>query len=408
MRLAAYATAVALLATSAAQIQLRAAQVPHVAPPVKGTGKSHSRPDRYPENAAVKYLRADAALRQSYALPPDAVKKLEKALAAPLDAEDEKLVAAADEALVEFHHGASIQNCHWDLSIEDAPSTNTSHRGAIRELVAVAGLRARLRFRDGNADGAISDAVAALAAARHLSTDGTLASVLYDYMLERSIFNLLTPSLQRLTPVQLAHLSTELNTVPSGSTLGTALQSEKVSRSDLRMIVHGAKDRDEIIARLSAVPAMRSNQALATEIVDGCGGGAAGVSRCIEQQEAFYRTVAHQFGSPAQQFEKWYSGEFDALSRKNPIIRTFTPALPRFRWTDAYAATRRALLSAAIAVQSGGPKLLAQHRDPYDGKPFSYVAVEHGFRLESNLKENGSPLSISDTPEPSDGRPEGK
>jgi len=37
------------------------------------------------ENAAVKYLRADAALRQSYALAPDAAAKLEKALALPLD-----------------------------------------------------------------------------------------------------------------------------------------------------------------------------------------------------------------------------------------------------------------------------------------------------------------------------------
>ena len=55
------------------------------------------------ENAAVKYLRADAALRQSYALPPDAAAQLLKALDSPLNGEDEKLVAAATDALVEFH-----------------------------------------------------------------------------------------------------------------------------------------------------------------------------------------------------------------------------------------------------------------------------------------------------------------
>jgi len=65
------------------------------------------------ENAAVKYLRADASLRQSYALPPDAAAKLQKALESPLDVEDEKLVAAADEALIEFRHGASINRCDW-------------------------------------------------------------------------------------------------------------------------------------------------------------------------------------------------------------------------------------------------------------------------------------------------------
>jgi hypothetical protein len=46
------------------------------------------------DNAAVKYLRADASLRQSYALPPDAATKLQQALESPLDVEDEKLVAA--------------------------------------------------------------------------------------------------------------------------------------------------------------------------------------------------------------------------------------------------------------------------------------------------------------------------
>jgi hypothetical protein len=54
--------------------------------------------ERDGENAAVRYLRADVALRQSYPLPPDAGSKLEKALESPLDGEDEKLVAAADEA----------------------------------------------------------------------------------------------------------------------------------------------------------------------------------------------------------------------------------------------------------------------------------------------------------------------
>jgi type II secretory pathway component PulJ len=74
------------------------------------------------ENAAVKYLRADASLRQSYALPPDAAEKLQKAVESPLDAEDERLVAAADEALVELRHGAAIERCDWVMSAETARS----------------------------------------------------------------------------------------------------------------------------------------------------------------------------------------------------------------------------------------------------------------------------------------------
>ena len=82
------------------------------------------------ENAAVKYLRADASLRQSYALPPDAATKLQQALEAPLDVEDEKLVAAADDALVEFHHGAALQRCDWVMSAEDGPLANHSTSGS--------------------------------------------------------------------------------------------------------------------------------------------------------------------------------------------------------------------------------------------------------------------------------------
>ena len=80
----------------------------------------------------MKYLRADASLRQSYSLPPDAAAKLQKALESPLNAEDEKLVAAADDALVEFHHGATTNRCDWAMSAEDGPLANTAHRGAIK------------------------------------------------------------------------------------------------------------------------------------------------------------------------------------------------------------------------------------------------------------------------------------
>src|SRR5215468_320626 len=103
------------------------------------------------DNAAVKYLRASVALRQAYALEPDAATSLEKALQSPLDKNDEKLVVAAREALTELQHASEMTTCDWELSVSDGPNASTSHRGAIRELVAIAGIRARLRFRDGQA-----------------------------------------------------------------------------------------------------------------------------------------------------------------------------------------------------------------------------------------------------------------
>jgi hypothetical protein len=124
------------------------------------------------QNAAVKYLRADASLRQSFPLPTDAAAKLQKALESPLNDEDERLVAAADEALVEFQHGAASKQCDWEMRAEDGALANTAHRGSILELASVSGLRARIRFREGNTAGATTDLLAAMAAARHLSQDG--------------------------------------------------------------------------------------------------------------------------------------------------------------------------------------------------------------------------------------------
>jgi len=348
------------------------------------------------ENAAVKYLRADAALRQSYALAPDAAAKLEKALASPLDEEDEKLVAAAEDALVEFHHGAAVKRCDWAMSVEDGALANTAHRGAIMELVAVSGLRARLRFRYGDTPGAMDDALAAMAAARHLSVDGSLASVLFAYKLERAITGVLAQNLLRFSPEQLNELVSGFSTLPSGFSLGTAFESEKVRRNDLLTVVQAAKSRDELIEQLlKKAPALRSNKELAGEIVDGCGGSVKGFVNCIDQQQAFYASWAPRFALPPEQFEKAYKADIEEFARTNPLIRQFTPALPRFRWAEAYNLTRRALLHAAIAVRRDGPKALNQHLDPYDQNPFSYIPVDGGFRLESRLTEGGILISLS-------------
>jgi hypothetical protein len=352
---------------------------------------------QHTENAAVKYLRADTSLRQSYALPPDAAEKLQKAVESPLDAEDERLVAAAEEALVELRHGAAIERCDWVMSAEDGPLASTAHRGAIRELVAVAEIRARLRFQNGDTPGAMGDVLAAMAAARHLSVDGSLASVLIAFKLENSVAGVLVQNLFRFSPAQLRELSSGLDALPRGSSLSTAFESEKLSRGEFLLdIVQGAKTRSELIEQLLRnIPALGSNRELAAEIVDGCGGSVKGYVNCVGQQHSFYVYWAPRFTLPPEQFEKAYKVEFDGLSKTNPVVRQFTPALWRFRWTEAYEQTRRALLYTAIAIWLEGPNALNQHFDPYDKKPFTYITVDGGFRLESLLTESGIPISLS-------------
>src|SRR6267142_5313547 len=135
------------------------------------------------------------------------------------------------------------------MSIEDGPLANTAHRGAVKELVAVAGLRARLRFRDGDTDGAVSDALAAMAAARHLSGDGSLASVLFAYGLEDAVTRVLAQNLYRLSAGELDLLACGLDALPSGLSLAIAIKSEKVDRNDLFLrLADGATSRDDLVA----------------------------------------------------------------------------------------------------------------------------------------------------------------
>jgi hypothetical protein len=350
------------------------------------------------ENAAVKYLRADASLRQSYPLATDAAGKLQKALESPLDGEEEKLVAAANEALIEFQHGASIKRCDWEMSSEDGALASTAHRGAIIEVASVSGLRARLRFRDGNAAGATSDLLGAMAAARHLSVDGSIASVLFAYKLENTLGGVLTQNLFRLSPAQLRELAINLNGLPKGLSLSDGFVVEKVHRNEVLEIAQEARSRDQLIdSLLRQLPTMQSNRALTTEIVDGCGGTVEGFRNCAERQQSFYNEWATRFNLSPEQFEREYEDQIQEVSKDNAVIRQFTPALPRLRWAEAYCQTRRALLQAAIAVRLDGPKSLDQHLDPYDSKPFDYSTVNNGFWLSSRLAENGSPLSLAVT-----------
>jgi hypothetical protein len=350
------------------------------------------------QNGAVKYLRADASLRQSFSLPTDAAAKLQMALESTLNDEDEKLVTAGAEALVEFQHGASSNQCDWSISAEDGALANTAHRGAILELASVSGLRARIRFRDGNTAGAITDLLAAMTAARHLSQDGSLASVLFAYKLENTLSVILAQSLFRLSEAQLKVLSDKVDALPRGFTLGKALLAEKIQRNDLLEIARDAKNRGElIIALLERFPILQSNRSLAIEIVQGCGDTVEGFLQCANRQQAFYSEQVTKFDLQPEQFERDYKTRLQEVSKGNSVMRQFTPNLARFRWAEAYCQTRRALLQAAIAVRLDGPDALDRYPDPYGGKPFSYSPLNKGFQLSSHLAENGSQLSLAVT-----------
>lgn len=357
--------------------------------------QSQSRPS--PQNAAVKYLRADIALRESYAFPLDPSTALQKAIDSPLDENSEKLVAAAEGALTEFEHGSELKRCDWELSVQDAVLASTSHREAVRDLVLVSGLRARIRFRHNHPEDAVKDSLAAITAARQLSTDGSIASVLISYRLEDEISQILAHNLTRLSRSQCRQLASHLSSAPRGSDMASALRAEDIDRHPLLTLVRGATSREDLVNHLlDGAPALNGDRKRAQELVDGCGGSVQGFDNCMRQQRDFCKFWLARFSLPPDQFEKEYNRRFQDAAHPNPLIVHYTVVLPRIRWAQAYNYTRRRLLQAAIAIQLEGPAALARFTER--GDVFLFVPEQHGFRLESELKDDQGPIFLSTEP----------
>ena len=66
-----------------------------------------------------------------------------------------------------------------------------------------------------------------MAAARHLSVDGTLASVLFAYKLENAISGILARNLDQFSSAQLNKLAIGLDSLPSGSSLRAVMPEQK-------------------------------------------------------------------------------------------------------------------------------------------------------------------------------------
>ena len=280
------------------------------------------------------------------------------------------------------------------MSLADGPVSNTAHRGTISELTAVAAIRSRLRFRDGNIPGgngrcAGSDAGATSFARRK---PGVRSDCLQTGRLRHWNY---CPKLVGIFSSATAGTCERPQRIAKRFQPWYGIASEKLSRNELLSVAGDAKTRKELIEELlKNIPTLNSDRKLASEIVDGCGGSLKGYLNCVDQQQSFYGLWAPRFGLPPDQFEKAYRVEFDELSRTNPVARQFTLALARFRWAESYEQTRRALLRAAIAVRMEGPQALNKHLDPYDKKPFTYANVDGGFRLQSRLADGGVPISL--------------
>jgi hypothetical protein len=250
-------------------------------------------------------------------------------------------------------------------------------------LSSLACLRARLRFEDGHSAEATEDILAALTLGRHVSPDGSLPSILTRYAIERCLGETLARYLPRLDAGALNDLNKRLGALPDRGTLATAMREEQLLETGWYVRkVKEAKDREAALAVLSELWGSREE---GRAVLEECGGTAAGAVKYTEELRSWYPQLAEQMELPLDQFAKEQERAAIKLAA-NPMYKRFVPAILRCRWDKARADVRRALLSAALAVQLDGPDALKHHPDPVAGGPFDYVAFKGGFELRSKWK----------------------
>src|SRR5262249_17741177 len=216
---------------------------------------------------------------------------------------------------------------------------------------------------------------------RHASRDGSLPAILTGYAIERRMSETLAGYLSKLDAKTLKDLKKRLDALPAGGSLATGVREEQILETGwfVRQVKE-AKGKARLVAFVSQ---LWNGPDEGRDLLDECGGTAAGVIKCTEELLAWYPMLAKQMELPLEEFEKEQDHAAAQLAA-NPMYKKFVPAILRCRWFKAQADVRRALLSAALTVQLDGRDALKNHPDPVVGGSFTYVAFDGGYKLRSH------------------------
>src|SRR5262249_12770430 len=293
-------------------------------------------------------------------------------------------VARAAYSLRMMHRGAALPRCDWGLGWEEEGLELLLPQGkGVHVLSSLACLRARMRFEGGRNAEAVADLLAARALGRHFAREGLNIMVLVGYTVEHRTGEALALYLPRLDARTVKGLRARLDALPPGGSPATAVKFEEKSALDwLVREAREAKDKDSLLALLGQ---FGEPPARARAVLEECGGTAAGLVKFAEQTRPSYRVMAKKLDLPLEQFEKEWERE-KTKQAGNPLFKLAVPAFGRMRWQQARADVRRALLTAALAVQLDGRDALKNHPDPVVGGPFEYVPFKGGFELRSRWK----------------------
>jgi hypothetical protein len=349
-------------------------------------------------NAALKYWQAFSTLPKFTDAEQTKLNRGYQTL--PLDASAREILTKADYALRMMHRGAALPHCDWGLPVEEGVEARFTHVQGARVLSSLAGLRARLRFEEGKNAEAIDDIVAALTLGRHIAHDAVFILTLAGYAIENHLGETLAVYVPRLDADMLKDLKKRLDALPPGGSAAAGLRYEEKFWLDAFVRkVKEAPDKESLLALLVLASYEGEGKGgdlkeKAQAFLEACGGTADGVIKRAEETRSAYRAMAKLFDLPLDQFEPEFKRE-EMKHTANPVFKAFFPALVKVRQAQARYDVRRALLTAAIAVQVDGQGALEKHPDPVAGGSFEYAAFEGGFELRSKLTgQDGKPVVL--------------
>ena len=350
-------------------------------------------------NAALKYWQAFATLPK---FSEAENKTIGDCLTAPLDDSVRKILTEAEYSLQMMHRGSALKNCDWGMRFdEDGVYALLPHAAASRVLTSLACLRARQGFQTGqNPDGAIDDLLAAMTLGRHVSVDGSLIAVLVGYSIENRAIETLAVALPKIDAKTIKDVKARFDALPPFATEASALLAcEKVTLDWFIRKVKETKDKEGLLAFLSWVGISedkdRDSGGKAAAFLKECGGTAEGVVKFAVEALPSYDAMAKTLDLPLDDFEKEFNRESNRQAG-NPVYKVFFPALAKARQSRVRADVRRALFSAAIAVQLEGQNALKDHLDPVGGGRFETVPFKGGYELRSKLKlQDDKPVTLT-------------
>jgi hypothetical protein len=348
------------------------------------SGFANAGPDQG-TNAALKYWQAFAKLPT---IAPPEQKKLEaECPTLPLDARVREIVTRSEYALQMMHYAAVQPFCDWGIGYEEGIGTMLPHLEGAGLLSSVACLRARLRFEQGRNTEAIQDIIDAMTLSRHITLDGVNIMLLWGYSLENRVSQTLALYLPKLSADMIKDLKTRLDALPKSESLAAALRIEdKCIEVSVVRKVKEAKDKESLVGSLTQMLESegRTDVEKGRAFLQQCGGTADGVIGRAEAMRQSYGRMAKNHDLPLDQFVHEWNAEVKKQAG-NPVFKELASNFPKMRWFTARAEIRRALLSAALAVQLNGPDALKTHADPLVGGPFEYASFKGGFELRSRF-----------------------